>query len=473
MSTTTTKSAIPFGALLLVGCASSSLNEDVMRVRDLARAEPAPQGEKQVEPLTSDEARELLKKPLDADTAVRIALLNNRELRAQLRDMGVERGQLMQAGMVANPVFEVEVLPERNTMFELRLEYEISSLVLAPVRASAAAADLESARYRAAGAIVQTGFEVRSAFYALSAAQTRLEIAKRSLDAFAASRDAALALIEAGNVRQLDAANHTLAYERAKLSVAKLELERAKAHEHMQRLLGLYGEDTAWSIAGGLPPAPDALSEKDKLESRALEASLDLNETRHRLEGLARKAGYSSLRGWLPDIDLDVHALVGDPETGPVPPSNTPWRFGGGLSVRLPFFDQKRGTTRTYEAQRDALLERYHGLAIALRSYAREARNSLRSAHARSIQYQKVVLPVQARVFEQTLRQYNAMQIGVFQLLLARREQLDIELEYVETLAEYWTARAAMDALMSGKQVMDKTTSARVTLSSGASSGGH
>jgi outer membrane protein TolC len=123
------------------------------------------------------------------------------------------------------------------------------------------------------------------------------------------------------------------------------------------------------------------------------------------------------------------------------------------VAVRLPIFDQQRGTKRVIEAQRDALLERYHGLAINLRSHIRETRNNLGSAHSRSLQYQQTLLPTQAKVFEHTLRQYNAMQLGVFQLLQARREQLDVELEHVETLAEYWTARAAMEALLAGKFV--------------------
>jgi cobalt-zinc-cadmium efflux system outer membrane protein len=437
--------------VLLGGCASASLSTDVTRVRELSHTEASPNVEQQVEPLTSDQIADLLKHPLDADAAVRIAVLNNRELRAQLRDMGVERGQLMQAGVVANPLVEVEFLPERNSSVALRIEYEITSLILAPVRAKAAANELESARYRAAGAIVQTGFQVRAAFYALQSAQMRLQIAKRSLDAFAASRDAAEALLKAGNLRELDASSHVLAHERAQVTMNKLELEVANAFEHVHRLLSLDGTHTRWTVASPLPLAPTSLLIVDKLETTALDASLEMNEIRQRLEGLARQAGYTALSGWIPTIDVDVHALVGDPEA--VNPSAAPVRLGVGVAVRLPIFDQQRGTKRVIEAQRDALLERYHGLAINLRSHIRETRNNLGSAHSRSLQYQQTLLPTQAKVFEHTLRQYNAMQLGVFQLLQARREQLDVELEHVETLAEYWTARAAMEALLAGKFV--------------------
>jgi outer membrane protein TolC len=61
-----------------------------------------------------------------------------------------------------------------------------------------------------------------------------------------------------------------------------------------------------------------------------------------------------------------------------------------------------------------------------------------------------VIVPAQARVAEQLLLHYNAMQIGVFELLQARREQLDLQLAYVDTLREYWTNLAALQALLAG-----------------------
>lgn len=77
---------------------------------------------------------------------------------------------------------------------------------------------------------------------------------------------------------------------------------------------------------------------------------------------------------------------------------------------------------------------------------------------------------------EQTLPQYNAMQIGIFQLLQARREELDVELAYVETLREYWTAAAAVDALLQGRRVSDVASSSiavGTTAGAGAGEGGH
>lgn len=436
-------------ALLAGGCASTSTGADLERVRELVRltdlAIEADHG-------APAEVRELLRRPIDAEAAVRIALLNNRELRASLHELGVARGRLVQAGLPANPELEIEALPERDTTLELRIEYDITSLLVAARRSDAAGAELEAERFSTAGEVVQLGYEVRSAFYDLQAAEQRLEAAARALDAFAAARDAAEALLEAGNIPELDAASRIAAFERARISVAELELAAAERKERLQRLLGLHGEATAWRPAGRLPPVPEALALPEDLEAKAIRASLDLAETKHRLDALAHRTGVARVEGWVPDIAVDVHSLYGHPEEETAGDDSL-WRFGAGVSLTLPFFDRKQGDLRAYEAQFDALAERYEGLAVELRSATREARARLVSAHGRALQFQRVILPAQARVFEQTLLQYNAMQRGIFELLQARRDQLEVELAYADTLREYWSASAALDALLAGRRV--------------------
>lgn len=460
--------AAPALLLLAASCTRPSIAPDLARVRELTRVDRiADMGDLEVDPLAAEDARLLLREPLDADAALRVALLNNRELRATLREMGVARGHVMQAGVLPNPLVEFELQPERNSRFELRVEYDITSAILAPRRGRAAVPELEAARLRAAGAVVELGYRVRVAFYRAQASEQQLAIAQRMLDTHAAGRDAARAMFEAGNIPELNLANLEVAYERARITVAELELAAASAREALQRLLGTHGEDTAWELAGELPAVPDAVSISETLERDALEASLELQETRQRLEGIARHAGVARTAGWLPDITADLHALNGNPEDGAVGGSRG-WRFGGGVSVGVPLFDQQRGTTRALEAEFDALMERYYGMAVDLRSAAREARNRVVSAHARARQYQAVIVPGQARVTQQTVLQYNAMQVGIYHLLQARREELDAQLAYVETLREYWSATAELTAILAGQRVEAAQRGAG-SMSSGAS----
>ena len=462
-------------SLLLPGCLSPSIATDLAEIRARTHVPVlADVADLTVRSGGDDDVRDLLSRPLAADAAVRVALLNNRALRAQLRELGVARGRLIQARQVANPTFEAESLPERNTALEMRVEYDLTSLVLAPLRARAAAADLAAERVEVAGAVVQLGYDVRVAFHAMQSAEQRLAIAQRALDAFAAGRDAAAALLEAGSVSALDASSQIAAYEKARITVAQLELAVADRREVLQRLLGLHGEDTEWTIRAELPPVLDALPQTDRPEGRAVQASHDLAAMKHRLEAIARRTRLSRTEGWLPDIEVDMHTLYGNPEAGPGLTPAGPWRFGGGVSLRVPLFDHNRGATRAHEAEFDALMERYHGLAIEVRSTARELHNRVVSAHSRAKQFQRVILPAQRRVVEETQLQYNAMQLGVFQLLQARRDQLDVELAYVDTLREYWTSAAALETLSAGHRVDVSDDTGATTMSAGSEpAGGH
>ncbi len=47
-------------------------------------------------------------------------------------------------------------------------------------------------------------------------------------------------------------------------------------------------------------------------------------------------------------------------------------------------------------------------------------------------------------------QQYDAMLLGVFQLLLARREEINAYRDYIEALRDYWIARAELDLRAGG-----------------------
>jgi outer membrane protein, heavy metal efflux system len=438
-------------ALSLLGCAPAAWRADLNDVAAHGGREPSelPSVSDGFDDATADrEIARLLSQPLDANTAVRVALLDNRELRARLLELGVARGQLIGARAVANPHLEVEVLPERNSEIEIAVEYELTSLVLAPMRVRVARADLEAARLEVAGEVVELGQRVRVAFYELQAAHQQLAIAQRTLDAFAAGRDAAAAMAEAGNLRPLDAAAHTAAYERARIVVAQLELQLAERRERVQTLLGRHGKSLDWRAVETLPALEAELPDAVGLESRAVETSLDLAAAQRRIGAAAHRVDLARLHGWLPEVQLDVHALYAGHEEGVAP-----WGVGGGVSVEVPLLDRGRGEVVARKAELASQVQRRDGTGIEVRSAARRVRNQLVSAHAQARHFQDVVLPAQRQVTALTVLQYNAMDASVFAVLQARREELDLELLGVEALRQYWSTRATFDALLAGRAV--------------------
>lgn len=435
-------------SLALGGCATGRIQGDLAAVRRMTNVElPRELTRAEVRDETSEAVRAMLRRPLSTSDAVRVALANNRALRATLRELGIPRGRLVQAGLVPNPSVMVDLRrstdPSQPLQIDFEVEYDLTGALLAPARAGVASAELEAARVRAAGEVIELGYRVRAAVYRAQAARRRLALARQALDTFAAARDASQALLNAGSRARIDLASREAAYQRERITVSQAELESLAADEALRRLLGVSGADTEFTLAEGLPALPESLHEGANLEGAVIEASLDLRETRARLEALSRRTGLVRARGLLPEISVDAHAEQ----------DNAFWELGGGVRVSLPIFDRQQGNLRAVEAEFDGLRERYVGAAIDLRSAAREALGRLRLAHARARQWRDVIVPARDRVMEETQLQYNAMQLGVFQLLTARREQLDAQLEAVDAQRDYWTAAAAMDALLAGRCV--------------------
>jgi outer membrane protein TolC len=436
-------------SFLVGACASTSISSDLEVVHHFVGAAPLPD----LEDTPRDEVKALLARPLDAEGAVKIALLNNRELRARLHELGISRGRLIEAGTVANPEIEAELLPERETSLELRVEYDLSSLVLAPLRARAAESALEAERHRVAGELIQLGFEVRSAFYALQADQQRFEIAKQAIETYALARDTASSMRAAGNIPALAYAQTITAHEQARVLTAELELAVFLRREELQRRLGLHGLDTTWTSSPRLARPSDPLPPFEDIERRALESSHELAALRHALETASEQTAVTRTEGWLLGLHVDVHALLGRPEDGPGTGDASSWRLGAGLSLEVPLFDRKQGRLVAREAELSALFERRQGVAIELRSATREAAARLRFAHARVTRYDGTILPAQAAQTEEALLQYNGMQLDVFALLEHRRSRFDQELASVDALLDYWQTRAALDALLAGRRV--------------------
>jgi outer membrane protein TolC len=458
---------LPAALLLVAGCATGSPRHDLARAEALSRVAMPTQaalGPVELEP--AEEIGDILARPLTADDAVRVALLNNRELRATLREVVAERGRARQAGTLPNPAFEFDLRePEDDEPLQkdFFVEYDLTRALLTRSRARAAEADVDAELHRAAATALGLAYEVRAAFYAHQAAEQRLALTNRALDALAASRDAARALFRAGNVRELDLASQEAAYETARADAALVELELLDGREELHRIMGLHGKATTWRTAGPLPAVEQSLTPAPDLEAKALATSLELAELRERMQGLARRVGLTRAEGLWPDVTVDVHAEQ-DADR---------WEVGGGAKITVPLFDRRQGDTAAAQAELEALQERYQGAAVDVRSAARSARQRIESTWRRARHFEDIIVPARERVLAATLLQYNAMQVGIFALLEAHRARLDAELAAVDALRDYWTSRAALEALSAGRRAAAPAVRATGARPNGGAPGGH
>ncbi|HKO91580.1 MAG TPA: TolC family protein [Polyangiaceae bacterium] len=436
----------------LAGCVAHSTAPDYGAVQSLVRERTQLELEPRSSPSPGNvdpAARTLLAEPLSVDNAVRIALLNNRDLRADLLGLGVARGQLVQASLFPNLDFEAQVRfsqdPGPGPQWDFGAGIDITKIILNGKRRGVAEAELEAARFRAAGATLDLGYRVRLAYYQVQELTGQLELRKTAEQVLAAGSEAAQALHDAGNLTELDRSVEQAAAESAHLAVAEAEADLVEGREQLNVLLGLYAGDTAWSVEPHLPHPAAHLGDLARIESRAIQASVELAEMRATLNAAARRAGLTEASGWLPELNVEVHAEH----------DGAYWELGPALTGKLPLFDRQQGDVLSQQAELSALRERYVAQAVAIRAAIRAARARALSALARAERYRNVLLPLRERVVKQTLLEYNAMQVGVFQLLQARHDQIDTGSAYVSVLLEYWQARARLEQLLAGRMAVE------------------
>src|SRR5699024_1982876 len=126
-----------------------------------------------------------------------------------------------------------------------------------------------------------------------------------------ATRDAyemAQRLHQAGNITQLDVDRQQALYEKSNLELASQQATVARDHEQLNRLMGLWGKRTTWTLAGHLPKWPAKPLHLKDLEKRAITASLDLAQARQNVEALGQRVGISGLAGIFASSGLGIAA---------------------------------------------------------------------------------------------------------------------------------------------------------------------
>jgi hypothetical protein len=90
-------------------------------------------------------------------------------------------------------------------------------------------------------------------------------------------------------------------------------------------------------------------------------------------------------------------------------------------------------------------------LGIEVRTAARRAAAREELARQQALYVRDVVLPLRLALTEQTQLHYNGMFVGVFQLLDAKRREIEAGRELVRAQRDYWLAASAGEQLAAGR----------------------
>ncbi len=389
---------------------------------------------------------QLLAHELTADAAVQIALLNNRDLQSTYEELGIAQADLVEAGLLENPVFETEFRFRDGggpVEVELAVTEDFLSILFLPLRERIAEAAFESAKLRVAGAVLDLAASARSSFYELQGAEQLLDLRRAVVTATEASSELARRLHEAGNIRDLDLAAEQALHEQALVDLSAAELEVVMSRERLTALMGLWGQRTSWTASARLPELSTEPLELSGMESRAIERSLDLAAARWEMEQVARRLGLTRTSVIAGESSIGASAeRDGDGD----------WSIGPAFQLPISLFNQGQPALARATATMRALQNNYSAQAVRVRSELRATASRVLTLKARAQHYRDVIIPLRHRVLEETQKQYNAMQVGAFQLLDAKQREIEAGGQYVEALRDYWIARTELDQILSGGQ---------------------
>lgn len=391
----------------------------------------------------------LLECKLTADTAAQIALLNNRDLQATLAEIGISQADLIEAGLLANPTFDGMARfpnsPSSAANLEGALAQDFLDLLILPLRKRVAAVELEATKLRIAAEVLKVISETKEAFLEVQADYQLQERLKLIVGTNEATVDLSQRRHDAGNIPDLNLAEDQATYSQSRLEIARNALQIAVDREKLNRMLGVFGDQTEWKVASGLPALPKEEVSWSGLETLAVSQRYDLAAAQAQLSIVLTSLKLSRTYRYLGVLELGVSSERDTDRqvvTGPI------------FRLTLPIFNQGQGRVAKLRAQLEQAESAFIAMAVNIRSEVREANARVHGQREVTEFYRDTLLPERIKVLDLTQQHYNAMQVGPANLLLAKQNELEAERRYVEAWRDYWIARAMLERAVGGSLLL-------------------
>ena len=398
---------------------------------------------------------ELLAKPLSADDAVQIALLNNKGLQAAFAELGITEAELVQAGRLPNPGFSFGRLTRGNEVeIERGIHFNLARLLAMPLMSEVEGRRFARVQSETTQQMLSLASQTRKAWIAAVAAGETVGYMQQVRQAAEAGAELGRRMAQAGNWNKITQAREQSFYADAALNLVRAERAQLAARERLTRLMGLWAMQTAFTLPARLPDLPAAAQELPGVEQTALAQRLDVQAARLGAEQTAKSLGLTRTTRFINVLELGlVHNNSNE----------KPIQRGYELRFELPLFDWSGARVARAEAIYMQAVNRAAEAAVNARSEVREAYLGYRSSHDMARHYRDEIVPLKKRISEENVLRYNGMLIGVFELLADARSQIAGVNGYIEALRDFWLAQADLDMALIGKPTLSAVPAAGMT----------
>lgn len=438
------------GALGLSGCAGFSPDSGMTAVSELTSQTI----KKDVAFVRSAEAagavdarvRQLLSRALTVETAVQVALLNNKGLQAAYNELALAETDLIEQSLPPNPVFSVSRISGNGASeIERQVVGNILALATLPFRSDIARERFRQAQLRAALATLRLAAEVRRAYVRAVAGNETVVLLTDAKATAESTAQLAVKLGETGSVNKLDQAREQVFYAETTADLATARQAATSAREKLARLMGLWDDGLDFRLPNALPPLPRRPQALPSIEADAVGHRIDLQIARLELTALAKSLNLTEATRFVTLLDLaGISRRTQDPE-------GAPFRERGfDVQFQIPIFDggevRVRQAAETYSLAFNRLTER----AVNVRSEARDAYRVYRSTYDIASHYQREIIPLRKIITDEMQLRFSSMQVDIFALLTEARQRLASLRGAIDARQNFFLAQSALQTAVNG-----------------------
>jgi len=413
----------------------------------------------------------LLAHPLSVEDAVQIALLNNHTLQAAFEELGISEAELVQAGRLPNPRFDLRHAGAAGQYdIEETLSFNVLALLTMPY-----AHDIEKRRFAqtqnsSVQRVAQLAKDTREAFYAAIAARQSLNYLQQVRIAAETGAELAHRMVSAGNWSRLDQAREQSFYSDAVQNLSRARLAEEAARERLMGLLGLPAQPSAQlsaqpsaqasvqasaqpstqpsaqpalQLAEVLPELPASIEPLPDVERAVLQERLDLQLMRMHVDELGKSLRLTKSTRFVNVLDIGATRVRQGSR-------DEPYERGYTVTLEVPIFDSGAARVKKSEAIYAQAVDRFSQAAIEARSQIRVAYAGYRAAFELAQRQRDEVLPLRQAIAQQNLLRYNASLISIFELLSDAREQVISVDGYIRSVRDFWIAKSRLDGALLG-----------------------
>lgn len=444
------RSLLVLGALGLSGCAAFSPDSGMTAVSELTSQTIRKDVTfvRTAEGAAAVDARvhQLLSRTLTAETAVQVALLNNKGLQAAYNELALAETDLVEQSLPPNPVFSVSrISGDGASEIERQVVGDILALATLPFRSDIARERFRQAQLRAALATLRLAADVRRAYVRAVAGNEMVVLLTDAKATAESTAQLAAKLGETGSVNKLDQAREQVFYAETTADLATARQAATSAREKLARLMGLWDDGLDFRLPNALPPLPRRPQALPSIEADAVGHRIDLQIARLELTALAKSLNLTEATRFVTLFDLaGISRRTQDPE-------GAPFRERGfDVQFQIPIFDggevRVRQAAETYNLAFNRLTER----AVNVRSEARDAYRVYRSSYDIASHYQREIIPLRKIITEEMQLRFSSMQVDIFALLTEARQRLASLRGAIDARQNFFLARSELQTAVNG-----------------------